>query len=447
MFLAGKHNSSRFFLARKRTAKEAGRAWAENAGKIRGLIIAPSGRTISGESRLAGSGILAGIFSAALRAGALFEGLALPDSGGLPAGWRTRTMSVRGVWMQANAQGPGSGRLEWLDVLKGLGIVAVVWGHSGSPYGYLMFFFHMPLFFWISGYLYKPRTGRPWLAHLAGKARHLLVPYLFYLGLVTLPLLALAVRAGRPALAAIDWPALVWGGSRLSGAYGTFWFVTCLFTVQAVYDLLQRRLRQGWLQGVVLAGFYLLAYWESRYHEGVFVPWNADVALYAIGFYALGHLFRAKQWLERPRSRKLVLLAASVYALVFSAAYAFHYVDFGLDLKHRQYYYLGTNLLTPLALTIVLAGLSELACRWRPVRLILSSLGQASMAVMYLHLGIGIVLRRYMTLTPLEFLLAGILLPWLWHQVSSRVPPLRLLALGQRREPVRAVRDKSGLNF
>ena len=340
-----------------------------------------------------------------------------------------------------------TGRLDWIDVLKGLGIAAVVWGHSGSPYGYLMFLFHMPLFFFISGYLYKPRTDRSWLKNTVGKARHLLVPYLFYLCFITVPILALAVRARHPLATAVDWQALFWGGSLLSGAYGTFWFVTCLLVVQATYDLLQRQIRSVWLKVLIFSGFYLLAYWESRYHEGVFVPWNVDVALYAIGFYAMGHLFKAKRWLEKPRSRMLVLGVASVYALAFFSAYAFHYVDFGLDLKHRQYYYLGTNLTTPLALTILLAWLSMLVSNWQLARKVFSSLGQASMAVMYLHLGIGIVLRRYVAITPVEFLIAGLVLPWFWHQVCELVPALRFFALGMRSEPVRVAPAKSVLKL
>ena len=42
-----------------------------------------------------------------------------------------------------------------VDVAKGIGIVLVVLGHSGIEFGhYLIYMFHMPLFFFLSGMLH-----------------------------------------------------------------------------------------------------------------------------------------------------------------------------------------------------------------------------------------------------------------------------------------------------
>lgn len=322
--------------------------------------------------------------------------------------------------------------LEWLDVLKGLGIISVVWGHSGSSYGYLMFMFHMPLFFFISGYLYKPRTDQSWLKNAAARSKHLLIPYIFYLSLITLMSLVLAMRTGHPLSTAVNWTALLLGGSMLAGNYATFWFVTCLFVVQIGYDLLRRKIQARWLRFIIVAGFYLLAHWESSFHQDVFVPWNADVAMFAISFYALGNAFRIKKWLEEHRKRLVLITSAVVYCVLFFSAYALHYIDFGLDLKHRQYYYFGSSVLTPLTITIILAGLSLLLTKWPVTRKILCSLGRASMPVMYLHLVVGNVIKRYTTISPVEFTVAGLALPWLWYKICILVPSLRIVALGLR---------------
>ncbi len=315
--------------------------------------------------------------------------------------------------------------------MKGIGIICVVWGHSGSPYGYLMFLFHMPLFFFVSGYLYKPRPDQSWLQNAVGRAKHLLIPYIFYLLLITVILSVLALRAGQPLATAIDWKALVLGGSMLAGAYGTFWFVTSLYVVQTAYDLLERKIQLWWVKFIILTGCYLVAYWESRFHQNVFVAWNVDVALFAISFYALGHAFRSKKWLETFRAKSVLHTVAGVYSVSFFIAYAWHYVDFGLDLKHRQYYYLGTSIFTPLAVTILLAGWSIWLSKWPLTGRLLGSMGRASMPVMYLHLLTGLLIRRYIAITPFEFTVAGLGLPWLWYQICRSVPSLRLVALGQ----------------
>lgn len=56
-------------------------------------------------------------------------------------------------------------RIEWIDIAKGIAILAVVVGHTLGPYngqffGSLIFAFHMPIFFMLSGYLYHSRPAR-----------------------------------------------------------------------------------------------------------------------------------------------------------------------------------------------------------------------------------------------------------------------------------------------
>lgn len=48
-------------------------------------------------------------------------------------------------------------RLSWLDVLKGIGIILVVMGHiySNSIIFNWLYSFHMPLFFFAAGCVYK----------------------------------------------------------------------------------------------------------------------------------------------------------------------------------------------------------------------------------------------------------------------------------------------------
>lgn len=49
-------------------------------------------------------------------------------------------------------------REDWADFAKGIGIILVRFGHQkifGKKLIYLIYAFHMPLFFMISGYFYK----------------------------------------------------------------------------------------------------------------------------------------------------------------------------------------------------------------------------------------------------------------------------------------------------
>ena len=43
-------------------------------------------------------------------------------------------------------------RKEYIDVMKGIGIILVVIGHTGNSFSGWIYSFHMGLFFWIAGY-------------------------------------------------------------------------------------------------------------------------------------------------------------------------------------------------------------------------------------------------------------------------------------------------------
>lgn len=83
-------------------------------------------------------------------------------------------------------------RLDWIDIAKGIGIILVVLGHTLVPQvretgfaGFLWIFiynFHMPLFFFLSGYLFEKG-----LSHytnkgkfILGKLQYLMLPYLTF---------------------------------------------------------------------------------------------------------------------------------------------------------------------------------------------------------------------------------------------------------------------------
>src|SRR3954451_22012656 len=82
-------------------------------------------------------------------------------------------------------------RIEWIDRARGIGIILVVVGHAllststGAFARDMIYAFHMPLFFFLSGLL-AGRSQRDDLGHRAARlARTLLVPFAFF-GVVTL---------------------------------------------------------------------------------------------------------------------------------------------------------------------------------------------------------------------------------------------------------------------
>ena len=76
-----------------------------------------------------------------------------------------------------------SGRNEYIDIVKGLGILCVYLGHSfysaTMPWR-VIFAFHMPLFLIVSGWLYKPEKEQNFVDMFRRVWRTLMLPYLFF---------------------------------------------------------------------------------------------------------------------------------------------------------------------------------------------------------------------------------------------------------------------------
>lgn len=73
-------------------------------------------------------------------------------------------------------------RIEWIDIAKGIAILAMVAGHVSllpwEPVRKLIFSFHMPLFFILSGYTTKQAIDNPF-TNIKKYAKQLLLPYLY----------------------------------------------------------------------------------------------------------------------------------------------------------------------------------------------------------------------------------------------------------------------------
>lgn len=71
-------------------------------------------------------------------------------------------------------------RYRHINILKGLGIIAVVLGHVGAPFIRIIYMYHMALFFFISGYLYKESCEKNLFKYIFKKFKSLYVPFISF---------------------------------------------------------------------------------------------------------------------------------------------------------------------------------------------------------------------------------------------------------------------------
>ncbi|WP_082676591.1 acyltransferase family protein [Shouchella shacheensis] len=199
-----------------------------------------------------------------------------------------------------------SERVKWIDAAKGLGIILVVMSHAPieDSLRAFLFAFHMPLFFYLSGVVFRPRDVSIG-AFMKKKARSLLLPYLLF-SIVTYMIWFFATRHFPFTSGEGVNPLVPLSGIFLSTPENyqltynpAIWFLTCLFVVELLFFLYYR------LSGGRFLVLFLLLCAIGGYGASVmdlYVPWNGVVAVTAVVFYGLGfltkHLWRHVSWVK-----------------------------------------------------------------------------------------------------------------------------------------------------
>ena len=157
-------------------------------------------------------------------------------------------------------------RLEEIDILKALGILCAVFGHSGAAGTEFVYMFHMPIFFMASGYVYSEKHSQNLLAiakNTKAKLLRLWLPYFFWNSLFILlnnvfldlniytnnpaiyQYVGSTVRANYTYLSYTLSKAMMIEGIKQSALFGAptilggaFWFMGTLFCISVVYPVI-----------------------------------------------------------------------------------------------------------------------------------------------------------------------------------------------------------------
>lgn len=205
-------------------------------------------------------------------------------------------------------------RYDYLDIAKGLGILAVVWAHTlkvGWSHG-LIYAFHMPLFFFLSGMLFDMGKYSGFKGFIIKRGKRLLVPYIIY-SVVTWAIWALFRFLRHDQVASYIAPLLQTFVAKGSGAFlvhnSALWFIPCLFAVEVMYYFISKL--PEWLNAAVCfllcaTSFFFGHIWGGGWW--FLLPFNLDAAMVALPFYCAGNLisrhFSHERLLEQVSRRK-----------------------------------------------------------------------------------------------------------------------------------------------
>lgn len=310
-------------------------------------------------------------------------------------------------------------RLGWVDAAKGIGIITVVIAHvwTRGPVRDFIYAFHMPLFFLLSGYMFRPRPigrflPRLWQGMAIPYVAFLLSLALFDWGFESLRGHHPIFRDGADAL----WR-LVVGGSELRGPFTIFWFAPCLFFARILQNFIAGYWpdpRDGRWCAVALAAF--VGGWALGAASD-FSPLGLLSVPVALGLLWAGALWRAVEpdgWLIA------LAVIVSLGMMVASALWG----PVPLNMKVGDYGVPALSLIGAVALSMALGGVARFA-DWNP----LCALGRMSLVIMYVHVAVIHYAAPYAP-KPL-LLLAALAFPVILDRIFVKNATSRKLFLGQ----------------
>lgn len=187
-------------------------------------------------------------------------------------------------------------RIEWIDVFKLLGLVAIFCGHLGNKTGGLhdfVFLFHVPLFFFASGIFADRLENLSIGESVRKKFEQIMLPYLFF---AAVSMIVIILTTDEDIYKYLGYGKQFVFGIRNQLYASSLWFFSCLFCMSILFDLLRRLFKKKILLLVISVIIYFITISVLPNRPDVTPSWifNIDSALHYLIYYAVGYLFHER---------------------------------------------------------------------------------------------------------------------------------------------------------
>ena len=234
------------------------------------------------------------------------------------------------------------------DIAKGIAIICVVLGHLNVIWlQNLVYPFHMPLFFLISGYFLS--INRPWKMFLKRKKDALLIPYLFtgfVIVAASIPISLLTHRS--PSFEALRWLLGVFYGNgtdmpsifpNIPTFIGALWFLLALFWASLFARLILQYF-SGLLAPIAFIILFCLG-WSTS--DSVWWPWDIQAGMTAALFLYIGYETHTHDLLNRKVPGICVL-----FVFLFTLGSMYFYSNLEISKNH-----FGNGIFDPLRAALI----------------------------------------------------------------------------------------------
>jgi len=291
-----------------------------------------------------------------------------------------------------------SKRIEYIDIARGIGILLVVLGHNDfgyiSPFGYkLIYSYHMPLFFFLSGYFLN--ISIPFVEFIKKRFNTLLKPYLFTIFLIYFTSVSFDNMSFATAIRRII-KSLYGAGHYID--WVQLWFLPHLF-VASLYAFMFFAIIGRWVNRYVrwvalvatlgvsslfLKDFYpFTVYVLGKQYELFGLPFSLDLVLLSGFFYIFGS--EVRQVTSEKTFENLYLLIGSGLVLILSVQFFAALNDFNT----RTYDSYFINTVESIAgILFVLCVSRQIELRTARIASLFRYFGQISLFILLFHVPI-----------------------------------------------------------
>ena len=181
-------------------------------------------------------------------------------------------------------------RNQSIDILKGLGIILVVMGHldtNGQVSRLIVYSFHMPLFFFLSGVVAKSVTEVKFIDYFKKIIKTIYLP--FFVFVILDIVFKVFYQHQHSFLVLLKRTILDLTGLNFTNVNSPLWFLLALFVCKFLFYFIDKKAIYKYICLVVCVIFiFTFRYFETEYYKSVVYFWTIP----GLAFFIVGNLLR-----------------------------------------------------------------------------------------------------------------------------------------------------------
>lgn len=262
------------------------------------------------------------------------------------------------------------------DVMKGIGILAMIVGHSPIPklLESFIFVWHMPLFFLVSGYFFKPKPNGEYIRK---NVRQLILPYFLTSSMMILLTGVKHFFAGKGDTLTMVIAGLLGNGTSNNPTFseysiGAIWFLLAMFWCRVIFNIICNGIGNRHLLGVIVLIVSIIATYIGSI---LYVPTDILEGNGALLFFYIGYLARINNLLETTKTTGwgIAVIALLTGLSIYSGS---------MSMVRCYYGYWPINYLAAIGMTVIIYHLSSRFCG----NMFLAWCGRVSMVILCVHI-------------------------------------------------------------